>query len=636
MRVRQTVIDTSDLDRRQTVDRLHQIREDKTVDRLHENYYIPQGILPIDYLNISDSDKAIALLANAEQILSQFQVKMEQVKKRTISATFRPFPELAETEKLHSIKHIRQLIRNGQFHEAVAETQRLISVALQGLRYYQTYDRFFLGASIVLGFLGWMSYTFILLVSEHTNVGLTRTASLQRNNMTAYIFVSIGIIIAVLLYVQSLPFMCYIYCLLPVLLWYKFFEGWSLLAHAVHTTVDNHYIWDITTSLIFCAAGLEIVILSFYYRKLLSVGLLALSTWPVVTFYWDGKLPGRLLSSVGWTLSSLLVAIFPLLPIVSKDTQYHLVLASGLFTVLISLILMFKFFANVKASLRYLWLLQLALVGWSIIIVKLTSDSIISGKGLPLTCQLSSWFILGCSLLLSMLSPTTLYYRLFSLSLSFFAPYLLLSITYEGLFLLSVSSLLYFWLQLEFEASERSTQPHFEQIDFKDDGLVKENLASPTFSRYLELADLRRAFFFIFFMLTAFFGTGNIASINSFDPASVYCFLTVFSPFLMGSLMIFKILIPFLAVTCAFRAIHVITLTPLRSLFLIVLIMSDFMGLHFFFLVKDYGSWLDIGTTISHYVIVMLLNIFLLVLTGLSHGLTCWTFSWMKKGEKLS
>ncbi|KAH9503488.1 hypothetical protein Btru_068038, partial [Bulinus truncatus] len=300
------------------------------------------GILPIDYLNISDSDKAIALLANAEQILSQFQVKMEQVKKRTISATFRPFPELAETEKLHSIKHIRQLIRNGQFHEAVAETQRLISVALQGLRYYQTYDRFFLGASIVLGFLGWMSYTFILLVSEHTNVGLTRTASLQRNNMTAYIFVSIGIIIAVLLYVQSLPFMCYIYCLLPVLLWYKFFEGWSLLAHAVHTTVDNHYIWDITTSLIFCAAGLEIVILSFYYRKLLSVGLLALSTWPVVTFYWDGKLPGRLLSSVGWTLSSLLVAIFPLLPIVSKDTQYHLVLASGLFTVLISLILMFN------------------------------------------------------------------------------------------------------------------------------------------------------------------------------------------------------------------------------------------------------------------------------------------------------
>ncbi len=44
----------------------------------------------------------------------------------------------------------------------------------------------------------------------------------------------------------------------------------------------------------------------------------------------------------------------------------------------------------------------------------------------------------------------------------------------------------------------------------------------------------------IFLLVTAFFGTGNIASINSFDPTSVYCFLTVFSPFTMGTLMMWK------------------------------------------------------------------------------------------------
>ncbi len=39
---------------------------------------------------------------------------------------------------------------------------------------------------------------------------------------------------------------------------------------------------------------------------------------------------------------------------------------------------------------------------------------------------------------------------------------------------------------------------------------------------------------------------------------------------------------------------------------------------HFFFMVRDYGSWLEIGTSISHYVIVMCMICFLLILLGLS------------------
>ncbi|CAL1547843.1 unnamed protein product [Lymnaea stagnalis] len=49
------------------------------------------GTLPIDVLSAPEDEKAEALLANAEQILAQFQVKMNQIKERTISATFRPF-----------------------------------------------------------------------------------------------------------------------------------------------------------------------------------------------------------------------------------------------------------------------------------------------------------------------------------------------------------------------------------------------------------------------------------------------------------------------------------------------------------------------------------------------------------------
>jgi len=42
------------------------------------------------------------------------------------------------------------------------------------------------------------------------------------------------------------------------------------------------------------------------------------------------------------------------------------------------------------------------------------------------------------------------------------------------------------------------------------------------------------------------------------------------------------------------------------------------MGLHFLFLIKNTGSWLDIGMSISHYVIVQSLALFLSLMFGLA------------------
>ncbi|CAL1547844.1 unnamed protein product [Lymnaea stagnalis] len=483
-----------------------------------------------------------------------------------------------------------------------------------------------------------MSYTLYLLVLEHTEVGQARTAHLatsQNTRAPLYAFLAVGLAVTFLLYVQSLSVMCYVYCLLPLLLWYKSYQG--LLSHAVRSAVKNQTVRDLAVSLLFCVAGLEIVIQSFYHRELLSLVLLAMSAWPVARLWWYEDVNGSKVTAVGWSLTCLLVAVYPFLPVVRKETQYNLVIHYKCRNKIIFIIKVVNRKSAADALEDFIMLIfsQIFLVCLSVVTVKLTSDSITRREGLPLVCQLSSWFILGCGPFLPMMCLTNLRARLFSLSLGFFAPYLLLSITYEGLFIVSLFSLLYFWLEMEYETNNRSGDLKFEQVDFRHEGLVKDNITSPTFSRHLELSDLRRAFFFIFLVLIAFFGTGNIASINSFDPVSVYCFLTVFNPFLMGSLLMLKNVMPLLIVICTFRGVHVLTSTPLRSLFLIVLLMSDFMGLHFFFMVKDYGSWLDIGTTISHYVIVMLMNIFLLVFTGLSHGLTCWRIHWTSRREKI-
>lgn len=48
--------------------------------------------------------------------------------------------------------------------------QQLISLALKGLSYYHSYDRFFLAFNVVLGFVGWTSYASLLIIKSHSNL----------------------------------------------------------------------------------------------------------------------------------------------------------------------------------------------------------------------------------------------------------------------------------------------------------------------------------------------------------------------------------------------------------------------------------------------------------------------------------
>lgn len=127
-----------------------------------------------------------------------------------------------------------------------------------------------------------------------------------------------------------------------------------------------------------------------------------------------------------------------------------------------------------------------------------------------------------------------------------------------------------------------------------------------------------------------------MASLNSFDPMWVRSYITVFSPFLMAALILFKILIPYIVVSCVFRAIATCLEATMKKIFYIVLILCDTMGLHFLFMVQNTGSWLEIGSSISHFIIVQTMVLFLLLLYGVAFVLTEYTIIEPSKYVRLS
>jgi phosphatidylinositol glycan class N len=143
----------------------------------------------------------------------------------------------------------------------------------------------------------------------------------------------------------------------------------------------------------------------------------------------------------------------------------------------------------------------------------------------------------------------------------------------------------------------------------------------------------------------AIFGTGNVASISSFEISSTYRFVTVFSPFVMTSLLLWKLTAPMVIVSSVYFGLTRLLRVPRPAVFLLVVGLAgmerkrvlfiyllfyliilficfistvDVMTLDFFYLVRDEGSWQEIGVSIGHFAICNTFIILQLILFCLS------------------
>jgi GPI ethanolamine phosphate transferase 1 len=194
----------------------------------------------------------------------------------------------------------------------------------------------------------------------------------------------------------------------------------------------------------------------------------------------------------------------------------------------------------------------------------------------------------------------------------------ILTISYEGLFYVSFCAMLLTWVKLEHQVLLTSRSGRKDRQPVVPGSPAPSDKAVGSGYRPLSLADARVALFFFVLLQSAFFSTGNVASVSSFSLDSVYRLIPVFDPFSQGALLILKLMIPFALISANLGVLNMKLGVAPSALFMLVMAISDVLTLYFFWVVKDEGSWLEIGSTISHFAIASLMCVFVAALEGVS------------------
>ncbi|KAL5614441.1 hypothetical protein BROUX41_004546 [Berkeleyomyces rouxiae] len=600
------------------------------------------GELPLSFLSANMKEKATAALVNTQGILEMYRIKEEQ--KNATEMRYRPFSGLDAEAQLapeQRVAAIQSLIHAGKYEEAIEETAVLLKTGLDGLRYLQTYDWLFLRALITVGYLGWMAFALTIVLDLFVLHGATPPL---RSLASTLFFSSILATLYASFIVSKSPLTYYLYAFFPVMFWEEVFARRQSIVKSGevlfgHISSSSSIIMFAINTLLYVAV-VESLAVGYIHREVLTVLFLVASVWPLsLGWKFIKEHIGLLLT---WLFSCVVMSTFTLLPAMKKE-NLSLIMAGGVLMTLVGLLyLAFEDYILADFSKptharqpspgsRVITGIQVGLIMLAMVVTCGSTLSLQAKQGLPRGNQVVGWITLVISLFMPItyrLSPNIHYmHRLLSMFLTCAPTFVILTISYEGLFYVAFSLILVTWVRLESCIDSQLAPPVVSTasvLDTKQEDTEEQEVkaaipASPaSMYRPLRLSDARVALFFFVLLQSAFFSTGNVASISSFSLDSVYRLIPIFDPFSQGALLILKLMIPFALMSANLGVLNKRLGVAPSALFMLTMAVSDILTLYFFWVVKDEGSWLEIGSTISHFVIASLLCAFVAILEGVS------------------
>ncbi|KAK9294452.1 hypothetical protein QLX08_010915 [Tetragonisca angustula] len=511
-----------------------------------------EGVLPWQYLSTTNL-KYInhALLNNLKQLT--YQVKAN----RKMNCEDNGFADWREIELDNKISILDKDSETEDSNEKLKEIIDGIKLAKKSLTYFRQYQRkrFLLYLSVI--WLGWITLLFL------------KITGVNRSVVNSFILLTtdcVFIVVVIIIFITHKVSGCNNWRL-PCYAFLATISSWlairSIIMYAVKLKVcNNKYYWTIIAEIILLFITMFV---GLTHRFVLSVGMLCVTVVQKI-------LQKNARNLFSWT--ALCLAVFPLLPVVEPYPRIYIIILS---ICVVSVMVALKMQSKYKKAIEIFRLITTGLI----------YVEFIDGR------SWISWTILLTTPLYIFTYSTQLRKRLQGIMLGLFCPLVLLSASYEPFFFIILALHLSCWS----ESNASSIQDY-------------QSNKNP-----LTIEELLKAVIFMLYTLLCFFGTGNMASISSFDPSWTRHFVTVFSPFTMFLLILLKLSIPLMLIGCTS---HVLGSS---NIFLGVLLLGDCLSLPLMYYVTPQGSWLDIGSAVSRFTIAISLPCLIVLLHYLSYPL---------------
>lgn len=316
------------------------------------------GELPLEYLDAAPAVRAEAAWTNAMQIAEMYRVKEGEFfflgimgyhpltarveHKKATMLRYKPFVPLSEGEQSLQMRFadIRSLIENGAHDAAITKSTELIQIALEGLRYLQTYhpprcskkqgalltpcilysyDWLFLRTLVTAGYLGWIAFALTTVIDQHVLHGALTPS---RSTASTLFFTSALIALYSVLLVQRSAWTYYAYGFFPAVFWEGVFARRrsiaagtrKLVVHVVGVRASVALVLEVVA----VVAILEAMVWGYFRREVFTACFLLAAAWPVA--YGGAFVSRNRVLCAGWAVCCVAMSSFTLLPVVKVES----------------------------------------------------------------------------------------------------------------------------------------------------------------------------------------------------------------------------------------------------------------------------------------------------------------------------